>query len=120
VSSHLLAEMAQLADDVVVIDKGRLVIEGPVGELTARSSRKVHARTPAPERLREALAYRGIHSDAARDGTVVVLEATPEVVGAIAAEQGIVLYGLDAERESLEDVFLALTGGPNGRKEARP
>ena len=75
---------------------------------------------PAPERLREALARRGIHSDAAGDGAVVVLEATPEVVGAIAAEQGVVLYGLDAERESLEDVFLALTGGPrNGRKEAR-
>ena len=121
VSSHLLAEMSQLADDVVVIDKGRLVIEGPVGELTARSARRVHARTPAPERLREALARRGIHSDAAGDGAVVVLEATPEVVGAIAAEQGVVLYGLDAERESLEDVFLALTGGPrNGRKEARP
>ena len=120
VSSHLLAEMAQLADDVVVIDKGRLVIEDPVSELTARSTRRVHARTPAPERLREALARRGIHSDAAGDGAVVVLEATPEVVGAIAAEQGVVLYGLDAERESLEDVFLALTGGPrNGRKEAR-
>jgi ABC-2 type transport system ATP-binding protein len=120
VSSHLLAEMAQLADDVVVIDRGRLVIEGPVRELIARSTGKVRARTPAPEQLREALSQRGIHSDAG-DETVVVLEATPEVVGAIAAEHGIVLYGLDAERESLEDVFLALTGGSRkGRKEARP
>jgi ABC-2 type transport system ATP-binding protein len=120
VSSHLLAEMAQLADDVVVIDRGRLVIEGPVSELTARWARRVHARTPAQERLREALARRGIDSDSAGDGAVVVLEATPEVVGAIAAEEGVVLYGLDAERESLEDVFLALTGGPpDGRKEAR-
>jgi ABC-2 type transport system ATP-binding protein len=120
VSSHLLAEMTQLADDVVVIDKGRLVIEGPVSELTGRSARRVHVRTPAPGRLREALARRGIHSDAAGDGAVVVLEATPEVVGAIAAEQGVVLYGLDAERESLEEVFLALTSGPrNGRKETQ-
>jgi len=120
VSSHLLAEMAQLADDVVVIDRGRLVVEGPVRELVSRSAGKVHARTPAPDRLREALAQRGIHSDAAGGEAVVVLEATPEAVGAIAAEQGIVLYGLDAERESLEDVFLSLTGGPrNGRKGAR-
>src|SRR5438093_338599 len=69
VSSHLLAEMAQLADDVVVIDRGRLVVEGPLDTLVAKSARGVHARTPEAERLRSALDHRGIPSRAEGDGT---------------------------------------------------
>jgi ABC-2 type transport system ATP-binding protein len=123
VSSHLLAEMAQLADDVVVIDHGRLVIEGPLDQLVARSTQGVYARTPDAEGLRAALDRRGIASHTGDEVTVVVVpDATPEMVGAVAAESGIVLHGLDVKRESLEDVFLELTGAgaPNGRKEARP
>ncbi len=69
------------------------------------------------------LRRRGIAVAAEAEGALVVVpDSTPDVVGAIAAEDGIVLHGLEAHHESLEDLFLELTGAhsPDGPKEARP
>src|SRR6185503_11780412 len=73
VSSHVLAEVAQTVDDVVVIHHGRLVEQGPVARLTA--SRAVTVRTPRPEELLAALEREGLHAHAEDDGALLVEDA---------------------------------------------
>lgn len=109
VSSHLLAEMALMADDVVVIDRGALVAHAPVADLLAEGERKVRVRSPERDRLRRALEAEGATVEAPGEDTLIASPATTEHVGSIAAAEGIVLFGLEAERPSLEDVFLGMT-----------
>jgi ABC-2 type transport system ATP-binding protein len=106
VSSHVLAEVAQTVDDVVVIHRGRLVDQGPVARLTAGGH--VVVRTPRPADLRAALEGAGL--SAAADGDALVVDADdPASVGEIAFESGIVLHELTTRATSLEEAFLALT-----------
>ena len=110
VSSHLLAEISHMADDVIVIDKGRLVVHAPVGELVARAGRSVRVRTDEVERLRDALASAGGRAELTSHDTLAVNGLSGEDVGRIAAAKGLPIFGLDVEEGSLEDVFLELTG----------
>jgi len=109
VSSHLLAEVAQTVDDVVVIAHGRLVARAPLAELTASAVTGVQVRTPHPDRLRQALAGDGLTAEQTDSDTVVALDTTAEAVGQIAAGAGVVIYELTTDRLGLEDVFLQLT-----------
>jgi ABC-2 type transport system ATP-binding protein len=106
VSSHVLAEVAQVADDVVIIDKGRLVAQAPVAELTARASGAVRVRSPQADRLRELL---GVAGAVESDGVLLVPERTAAEVGELAAANGIVLHELVQETATLEEAFLELT-----------
>jgi ABC-2 type transport system ATP-binding protein len=108
VSSHVLAEVAQIADEVVIIHRGRLVAQEPLAALTARSAGGSVARSPEADRLRERLAAEGIEAALAGDGELRAA-APPERVGEAAAAAGIVLHELRAEGASLEEVFLELT-----------
>jgi len=109
VSSHVLAEIAQTVDQVVIINKGRLVTFAPLAELTARLSSSVRVRTPDAGRLQSALAGQGIHS-ALLDGDGLRAEGVSSVrVGEVAFGAGVVLHELVSESPSLEDVFLELT-----------
>jgi ABC-2 type transport system ATP-binding protein len=108
ISSHVLGEMQQLADEVVIIHHGRLVAHESVGDLTARAAGSTRVRSPEAARLREALAHEGI--DASVDGERLATEAPPERVGEIAAASGVVLHELTTEVTSLEQAFLELTG----------
>jgi ABC-2 type transport system ATP-binding protein len=110
VSSHLLAEVAQTADQVVIIDKGRLVAQAAMAELTAGADRTVRVRTPQPEALRDLLVARGATVSVDGPGQLVVAGVTTEQVGQAAAAGGIVLHEMRFERSNLEDVFLELTG----------
>jgi len=110
VSSHVLAEVAQTADEIVIINRGRLVVQGPIAEIVARAAGGTRVRSPEAERLRGLLAGEGTAPVDGADGALVV-DLAPERVGEIAAANGIVLHELVAERASLEDVFLQLTGG---------
>jgi len=116
VSSHLLAEVAQTVDQVVIIDRGRLVAQSTIAALTAGAEQTVRVRTPEPERLRDLLVARG--ATVALDGPdqLVVGGATTEQVGRAAAAGGVVLHEMRFDRSNLEDVFLELTG----RKGDRP
>jgi ABC-2 type transport system ATP-binding protein len=67
-------------------------------------------RTPAVERLRQLLATQGMPVSEAEDGALLV-GAPPERIGELAAANGIVLHELSAERATLEEIFLELTGG---------
>ena len=112
ISSHVLGEVQQLADDVVIVHRGRLVAQEPVGALTARSGggASSHVRTPQAEELRARLAAAGIDATV-RDGNRLEATAPSERVGEVAAASGIVLHELTADTASLEEAFLELTRG---------
>ena len=113
VSSHVLAEMAQTVDEVVVISRGRLVAQGSLDELTAGAEAPVWVRTPEPERLQAALtAQNGVSAEPAESGAgwLAVRGASLETVGTTAAENGLAVFELYRPRQSLESVFLELTG----------
>ena len=109
VSSHVLAEVAQTVDQVVIIASGRLVTQSTLAALTARTDQLVRVRTPQTDALRSLLTAEGIqaHSDGADQ--LLAVGTTPETVGKAAAAAGIVIYEMGAERSNLEDVFLQLT-----------
>jgi ABC-2 type transport system ATP-binding protein len=108
ISSHVLAEVAQIADEVVIIHRGRLVVQEPLAALTARSAGASVVRSPDATVLRERLADAGIEAAVVQDGELRAA-APPERVGEVAAAAGIVLHELRGEGASLEEVFLGLT-----------
>ena len=107
VSSHVLAEVAQTVDRVVIINRGRLVREGTLAELTAHSVEGALVRARDPERLQAALAESGV--EATVDGDRLRAAASTDRVAELAAQKGIVLYELTPEVASLEETFLELT-----------
>jgi ABC-2 type transport system ATP-binding protein len=111
VSSHLLAEVAQTIDRVVIIDRGRLVAQSTLADLTAGGDRTVRVRTPQPEALRDLLVARGATVTLDGPDRLVAGGVTAEQVGQAAAAGGVVLHEMRFERSNLEDVFLELTGG---------
>ena len=110
VSSHVLAEVAQTVDRVVIIHRGRLIRQATMAEVEAMAAGATRVRSPQADRLREALAAAGIAARALGDGALAA-DAPPERVGEVAAAGGLVLHELTAERATLEEVFLELTGG---------
>ena len=113
VSSHLLSEMEETVDDVVIVSRGRLVLQTTLAELAVRSGGSTGMRIRTPELPRLVAALDAIpvgHRQVAAD-SIVIDGATPEWFGPFAAQHQIVLYELTHERSSLEDVFLSLTEG---------
>jgi ABC-2 type transport system ATP-binding protein len=111
VSSHVLAEMQQLADDVVIIARGRIVAEAGVGEVVGRAGGAVRVRSPQRDRLSEALRRGGFEATPLDENGLSVRNASPAQVGDIAAAEGVALHELVAEEATLEEVFLELTEG---------
>jgi len=107
VSSHLLAEVAQTVDDVVIIHRGKLVRHAAMAEVHAIAAGATLVRSPDAARLAELLEDTEVR--AMGDGRLSI-SAPPERVGEVAAANGIVLHELTAERATLEEVFLELTG----------
>jgi ABC-2 type transport system ATP-binding protein len=112
VSSHILAEVAQTVDSVVILDHGRLVTQSSLDELTVGAQPVIRVRTPRVDDLRDAI-------ETQRDGslaTIVDLDrleitgSTPERVAIIAAEHSIPIFESTTDAVNLEDVFLQLTG----------
>jgi ABC-2 type transport system ATP-binding protein len=122
VSSHVLTEMQQLVDRVVIIDKGRLLLHETLNHLTRTVIGRVRVRSPQSGKLISELRRAG-HEINEDDGVVTVLGATTEAVGELAAGAGVTLHELSAPRFSLEDVFFELTGNgdapPSGVSEMK-
>ena len=110
VSSHVLGEMAQLADDVVIIAKGRMIAQSSIEAVLAGAGRGTRVRSPQRDRLAQALGREGIEASAYEDNALIV-KADPARIGELAAREQIVLHELTAEAGTLEDVFLELTEG---------
>ncbi len=109
VSSHVLAAVAQTADDVVVIARGRLIDQGPVEKLEAGPAQSVIVRAGDLDTLAGALAAAGASVER-NDGWLRVREVDAPAIGEVALAEQVVLHALYEERQSLEDVFLRLTG----------
>ena len=114
ISSHVLAEVAQTVDEVVVVTRGRLVAQGSLDELTQGAAAPVWVRSPDAERLRGALAAKGIEAEPGETGSdwLRVPDASLETVGTTAAENGVAVFELYRPRQSLESVFFELTSEP--------
>jgi len=112
VSSHLMSEMENTAEHLIVIGKGRLIADCTMNEFIARSSgAAVRVRTPCPDQLALALAVKGGEATTDSDGTLLVRGLTTDAIGDIAFEQGIRVHELSALRASLEEAFMELTAG---------
>ena len=111
VSSHQLGEVSHLADEVVVINHGSLVTQKPIDELVLGRASVVRAQTPQAQRLVDVLASAGLDASVTGAEEVTVSDATAPEVGTLAFRGGVVLYGLQAGAQNLEEAFFALTGG---------
>jgi ABC-2 type transport system ATP-binding protein len=110
VSSHLLAELALAADDVVIVKEGRLVTSGSVADVT-RGGPSVLVRTPQADRLRDVLRAAGVAAELAGPDEVLAHDVEAEAVGRAVAAAGLVVYEMRVQQPDLERAFLALTGG---------
>lgn len=108
VSSHLLAEVEHLVDDLVVIDRGRLITTGSMREFKRTASL---VRTGAVGQLQELLDAAGATTQLEDEETLIVSGVPLEEIGERAFAAGIVLHELSTHAGSLEDLFLAWTSG---------
>jgi ABC-2 type transport system ATP-binding protein len=109
ISSHVLAEVEQIADEVVIIHRGKFVEHATTAELAARAAGGIRVRSPQADRLRALLEQAGIKVSASDGDLLSVADTTTARVGDLAAANGIVLHELVAETSSLEQAFLELT-----------
>ena len=108
VSSHVLSEMAQIADELILIRRGKLVAQTTLEEFTAEAV-PVRVRCAAPAELRAALAERGA-TVAEEDGALLVGGLEGAEIGELALARGIALHELAPQRSSLEARFLEVMG----------
>jgi ABC-2 type transport system ATP-binding protein len=111
ISSHVLAEVAQTVDQVLIISRGRLVLSSPLAELTARAGGAVRVRSGDPKRLTTALRDHALQVMTGTDHALLVKGASSERVGEIAFAAGVPVHELVNDAGLLEDVFLELTSG---------
>lgn len=111
VSSHLLSEMAQMADNVVVIGKGKLIADTSIDKLVSGNAHSgIFVRTDKPGKL-EKLAKEHKWKYEKLDGGLRLSEVTTDIVGKAAFKGGVPILELSSRNASLEDIFLELTEG---------
>ncbi len=111
VSSHLLSEMAQMADNIVVIGKGRLIADTSISELVGGSKQScVFVRTSKKADLEKLIKANKLSYSKANDG-LKINGTTTDSIGKLAFKNNIPLLELANLSASLEDVFLELTEG---------
>jgi ABC-2 type transport system ATP-binding protein len=108
VSSHLMSEMEDTADHLVVVGRGRLLADLPIGELLGARA-VVRVRTPAARLLAAALARSGAEAAVEDDGALRVAGLDAAAVGEVAYAAGVPLHELTRVTASLEAAYLALT-----------
>jgi ABC-2 type transport system ATP-binding protein len=109
-SSHVIAEMAHVADRLVVIGRGHVIAEGTTAEIVDRPGHeRARVRAAQPTALREALAREHVSIDSEPDGAFVVTGMDAATIGYHASVNGIALVELGNLDGSLEDAFFELT-----------
>ncbi|WIM99653.1 ATP-binding cassette domain-containing protein [Actinoplanes oblitus] len=110
VSSHLMSEMAQTAEHLIVVGRGRLMADVPLAEFTRRASRAtVRVRSPQSGALRDLLAGAGVTVTSGEPGVLEVTGLSSEQIGDRAAAAHLTLHELSTSETSLEDAFMAMT-----------
>ena len=111
-SSHLMSEMAQTADRLIVMGRGRILADGPIEDIISGSTLSVtRVRTRDAERLRATLAGPGVVVSVLPDGALEISGLTAEEVAVAASAAGVVLHEVVSVSGSLEEAYLALTAG---------
>ncbi|MFL0412290.1 ABC transporter ATP-binding protein [Microbacterium paludicola] len=109
-SSHLMSEMSQTADHLIVLGRGRVLADAPVAEVIARApGSSVRVRTPDLPRLAAVLGRLDVTLTPLEDGAVQISGTVRERIGEAAAAAGVVLHELTTVMGSLEDAYLDLT-----------
>jgi ABC-2 type transport system ATP-binding protein len=109
-SSHLMSEMSQTADHIIVLGRGKVVADAPVAEIIAMAGAgAVRVRTPDPAALSAALVSPNITVTQADDGSLLVTGSAAAEIGETAARHSLVLHELTPVSGSLEDAYLSLT-----------
>ena len=110
VSSHLMSEMALTAEHLVVIGQGRLLADDTVdGFVAANGPNTVHVRSPESERLAALLVAHGASATADGPGVLDVTGASTDLVGDVAAANGVTIHELSLVQVTLEEAFMELT-----------
>jgi ABC-2 type transport system ATP-binding protein len=111
-SSHLMSEMAQTAEHLIVIGRGRLIADTSVAEFVRRASSDANVRVRSPQavELRDALARRDVEVHGVEQGLLEVSGLSGEQIGEIALQARIVISELTPRQASLEEAFMSLTG----------
>src|SRR5690554_6019493 len=103
-SSHLMSEMAMTADHVIVVGRGRIIADAPVGEFVGRAAgTTVRVRSPQATELEAVLRGHGVTITSVESGLLEVVGSTAEHIGESAARAGLVLHELTPVQGSLED-----------------
>ncbi len=110
-SSHLMSEMSQTAEHLIVIGRGRLIADTSVQEFVARASADapVRVRCPQPDALNDALVGEQVQIVSPEQGVLEVRGISSERIGEIAAADGLILHELTPLQASLEDAFMHIT-----------
>ncbi len=109
-SSHLMSEMAQTADHVIVLGRGRIVADAPIAELVGGAQEvRVTVRTPDAQRLADALAATAAQIQPQEEGLLTVSGVGAPEIGRLAAVHGIELHELTPVAATLEEAYLTLT-----------
>ena len=114
VSSHVLAEIAQTVDQVVIIAAGRLVTQSALAALTDQAKDAVRVRSAEPQALRDLLVRQGVTVELTASDELAASGVSSERIGRVAAAAGIAIYEMRSESANLEEVFLQLTGPQGG------
>ena len=109
VSSHVLAEVEQTVDDILILSKGKLLAQGPISTLTASTQPVVRVRSPQAERLEAALLASGAAVNRL-DDALAVRGPSAAQVGELAHAHQVPVHELLTEQPSLEDLFLQIAG----------
>ena len=108
-SSHLMSEMAQTADHLLVIGKGRILADASTDDFVNGHSATTVRSALEPRELADALVLRGATVELGTDGALVVSGLGTAEIGGIASAHGITLYELAVQGASLEEAFFDLT-----------
>ena len=110
-SSHLMSEMAQVADHLVIVGRGRLLADTPLADLLAAAGGDVLVRTPDLARLADLLTGPGSGATVDRlpDSTLAVQGLSAERIADLAAEHGVRIHQLTSRHATLEDAYMELT-----------
>jgi ABC-2 type transport system ATP-binding protein len=110
VSSHMLQEVEQTVDDVVIIANGRLIKQGPIQELHGEATALVRSADPAT--LAQALDRAGLASSPIEDGALTVHSGDLREIGEVALAAGVAVHELRGKDADLEALFFQLTEAP--------
>jgi ABC-2 type transport system ATP-binding protein len=112
ISSHLLAEVEQTIDQVVIISRGQTMYYGPLDALRKSQQSRVIVQPADPNKLVAALQEAGFSEiQPVPDNRIAIINATVQQIGDVAAKAGVALYGMQEEKVDLEQLFFRLTSG---------